>query len=154
MRWTYYIPHTWQTPQDRTVWEDIYLMPETDWPEGQDRVSVWLTVEGLGDTPWEGDEEGWSKYWTTVEQLKTSEYIINGQDGEMHVRAEDFNLKEFLNYAKAFIRETFGDHDITLVEGTYEDFLGTNEHTAFLEELANRIVEAEGKKRRDKKKRP
>lgn len=44
MRWKYHIPHVWKSPEDRTVWEDVYLMPEDGSMKGK---SIWFTLNAL-----------------------------------------------------------------------------------------------------------
>jgi len=147
LRWKYYIPHSWESPESRHVWEDVYLMPDIELPEGEEKVSIWLTVDALGFQPVEGDDEGWARYWETVEKLRDREYIIDRETCDMAVRVEDFNLLELLGYAAVFIGEVFGDHRVSFLEGTYEEFLGTNDHISLLEELGRAIVEREAKKK-------
>ena len=102
MLWKYHIPHKWESSDERNIWEDIYLMPDINLSEVQRKVSVWLTVDALGNTPLAEDEEGWELYWKDVERLKTSDYIIDQKTCNMIVKVEDFNLKELLEYVKLF----------------------------------------------------
>jgi ankyrin repeat protein len=44
VRWKYHIPHVWKSPEDRTVWEDVYLMPEDGSMKGK---SIWFTLNAL-----------------------------------------------------------------------------------------------------------
>jgi hypothetical protein len=44
VRWKYHLPHTWNSPEDRTVWEDVYLMPEDGSMKGK---SIWFTLDTL-----------------------------------------------------------------------------------------------------------
>jgi len=55
----------------------------------------------------------------------------------MLVRVKDFNMEELLHYVKIFIKEIFNDHEVVLIEGTWEDSQGTNEHIRRLETIAS-----------------
>ena len=146
MEWKYYIVHTWKKPSDRHVWEDVYLMPIKGWKQGEKKVSVWLTVDALGKPPPEEELDELKEYQEDLEKLGKREYVIDRKTCDMLVRTVDFNMEELLNYAKTFIEEIFNDHEIVLVEGTFDDFRGTNENIIFLEELFNTIVQAERKR--------
>jgi hypothetical protein len=145
MKWLYYIPHTWDSPEARTVWEDVWLMPEAI-REHADKVSVWLTVDALGSKPPEDDPEEMEVYNGWLDRLKNADYHIDRDQRHMVVSTHDFNLKEFLEYAKIFIREMFNEEDIELNEGAYEDFENTYEHADVLKTLERKIKKAYGKK--------
>jgi hypothetical protein len=144
MKWFYYIPHTWDSPEERTVWEDVWLMPEA-MRENEDKVSVWLTVDALGNMPPEDDPEEMEIYRGWLNRLENAEYFIDRDNRQMVVSAGDFNMKEFLEYAKIFLRDVFNEEDIELVEGAYEDFEGTNQHADVLKALEKKIIEERGK---------
>ena len=65
----------------------------------------------------------------------------------MIVSADNFNMEEFLGYTKIFLREAFKEENIELIEGTYEDFEGTNKHAGILQALEKKITEEYGKKK-------
>lgn len=44
MKWKYYIPHVWESPESRTVWEDVWLLPEDGSNDGK---SYWFTLNAL-----------------------------------------------------------------------------------------------------------
>lgn len=143
MKWKYYIPHTWDKPTDRTVWEDVYLMPALGWENKEEKKSLWLTVDGLGFKPPEDDPfDEMKDYLEIVKKLGDKEFMIDSDQCYMLVQGDDFNMEELLEYAKIFINEVFNDKDIVLIEGKYEDFIGTNEHIGQLEGLGT-ILEKE-----------
>ena len=182
MRWKYYIPHRWESPDDRTTWEDVWLMPLEGGPELQG-VSLWFTLDAIlaevppelqawldgieeqleqnpelrkrlsldeegvesGESepePGEATEEGLAEApeWRRIGEL---EYRVR-PNLDMEIKTEDFNQHELLLWVKVFLVEHIGDPAPTLVEGTYEDFEGTNQQARNLDELGRRILEQEG----------
>lgn len=146
MKWLYYIPHTWDPPEERTVWEDVWLMPEP-MREARDKSSVWLTVDALGNKPLEDNPEEMEIYRGWLNRLENADYDIDWDQCHMIVSADNFNMEEFLEYTKIFLREAFNEDNIELIEGTYEDFEGTNEHAGILQALEKKIIEKYGKKK-------
>lgn len=127
MKWKYHIPHIWDKPTDRTVWEDVYLMPALGWENKEEKMSAWLTVDALRKKPTGENPDEMEDYQDALKKLKNHDYVIDRDLCSMIVRTEDFNMEELLGYAKIFIKEIFNDEDIVLVEGTFEDFVGTHE---------------------------
>jgi hypothetical protein len=134
MRWKYYIPHRWDSPEERTTWEDIYLMLEDS---AAVHGSLWLTVDsGMTDRDVEEAAGEWSERLGESDQahlmgrwLKVDdcEFIIT-PDLDMWIRQEDFNLHELLEWARLFLRGFMGDREPVLVEGTFEEFEESNQH--------------------------
>jgi hypothetical protein len=125
MNWKYYVPHVWDTP--RTVWEDIYLLPDVPDPEPK---SIWLTVDALGDIAdpaHDSDREEFQR--TALAKLGDREYWIEG--AEMIVRARDFSQEELLGWVRIWLAEQ-GLPVADLVEAPLEAFVGTNEHPVLL----------------------
>ena len=138
MRWVYYVPHAWGE-EERTVWEDVWLMPESylQLPP-EERTSVWLTVDG-----YQAEDEELApdlieeKTWFDEGEFEIFEkqgYIIREEEGDMIVKDRDFSMDELLEWIKIFLLETtwvkekYGEFDaVELVEGTFEDFSGTND---------------------------
>jgi len=140
MKWKYNIPHYWESPEDRTLWEDVYLMPEDGSSNGK---SYWFTLDALG-SPAGGlpnGEEVFEPADVVRERnlgfLGDREYLIT-ETFYMLIRAENFNQKELLEWAKVLIRDQFGDAEPILVEGSFAEFSDTNNHAAEI----GRIVEA------------
>ena len=142
MEWLYYIPHRWDKPTDRTVWEDVYLMPALGWEDKREKMSIWLEVDALRKKPAEENFDEMKEYIDALKKLKDQDYVIDSDICIMIVRTEDFDMEELLEYAKVFIKDVFHDEDIVLVKGTYEDFVGTNAHAGTLEGLGT-ILEQE-----------
>jgi len=153
MEWLYYIPHVWDSPEDKALWEDVYLMPKKGWKDKKERVSIWLTVDGLGEKPPEDDPYDEMKYYLeNIEEIGDKEYVIDRKHCNMLINKKFFNLHELLEYTKIFIKEIFNDQNPILVEGTIEDFAGTNEHAGIVEGIGTRLKEEFTKKDEDKKK--
>jgi hypothetical protein len=148
MRWKYHIPHRWDSPEERTTWEDVYLMLE-EGPE--DRDSLWLTVDaGMTDRKLEEAAGEWSERLAESEhadlmgrwlQVNDRELVIT-PDMDIWIRQENFNMHELLDWVKAFLTGFFGDPEPVLVEGTIEEFAETNQHARGISELG-RALEAE-----------
>ena len=140
MKWKYYIPHYWESPEDRTIWEDVYLMP----PDGMSEdKSIWFTLDAISSPPAglpDGDEWFEPRDKTRARNLGylgDREYLITDAP-DMLIRNEDFNLRELLEWTKVFIRDHLGDPEPVLVEGSFDDFSGTNKHASEV----GRVIEA------------
>lgn len=139
MDWKYYIPHVWDSPDDRHVWEDVWLRPVDpaylkEFPD----KSIWLTV----DANWEDipddiefDEEGFE-----------FSYCGSRAVPDMCVDVDDFNMEELLAYTRHWILREFGECG-ELIESPREDFHGTNADAEAIEN-AHKYME-EYKKRED-----
>lgn len=140
MKWKYYIPHVWKSPEDRTVWEDVWLLPEDGRNDGK---SYWLTLNALtfgaagveGEYPHDPDDplglfggrQGVREM--NLRLLGDKDYFITPVL-DMVARIDDFNMRELLEWTKLFIREHFGDSEPELVKGEYEEFGGSNPQAA------------------------
>lgn len=136
MNWKYYIPHVWDSPEDRTVWEDVWLLPEDGSNGGK---SYWFTLNALtfgaagidGEYPHDPDDPlggfGGSQLVRemNLRLLEDRDYFITPLL-DMVARVDDFNLHELLEWTKLLIRVHFGDPEPELVEGDLEDFSGSN----------------------------
>lgn len=122
MNWKYYIPHEWES--DRCAWEDIWLMPSIHAVSSQ---SYWLTIDAAS---YIDDEQ--------KQALGSSPYLINGDD--MVVNADNFSKDELLEYARIWLSEK-GFTDVQLIEGTYEEFQGSNEDAKAIEIAKKRLNE-------------
>lgn len=140
MKWKYLIPHYWESPEDRTIWEDVYLMPEDGGSNGK---SYWFTLDALG-SPAGGLPNG-DEVFESIDVVRERnlrflgdrDYLIT-ETFDVLIRAEDFNQQELLEWARVFIRDQFGDQEPILVEGTFTGFAGSNKHASEID----RIVEA------------
>jgi hypothetical protein len=140
MKWKYYIPHVWESPQDRTCWEDVYLMPEDGSSKGE---SYWFTLNALPfgaagidgeypddpDDPFGGFAGSRLVREMNLQLLGDRDYFITPLL-DMVARVEDFNMHELLDWTKVFIKDRFGDADPELIKGKFEDFAGTNNHAS------------------------
>jgi hypothetical protein len=141
MKWKYYIPHVWDSPEDRTIWEDVYLMPEDGSSIGK---SYWFTLNAIGSPPAglpDGDE--WFEPLDKTRErnlrhLGDREYLITDVF-DMLIRAEDFDQHELLEWARVFIRDQFGDTEPEFVLARFEDFGGTNNHASEIGRIAEAI---------------
>jgi hypothetical protein len=138
MNWKYYIPHVWESPEQRTIWEDVWLLPEDVSNDGK---SYWFTLNALSSSAAGIDREythdpddplcgfaGSERYReVNVRLLGDKDYFITPLL-DMVARVDDFNLSELLDWTTVFIKDHFGDPAPSLVEGSYEDFAGTNKH--------------------------
>ena len=134
MRWSYYIPHVWNSPSDRTTWEDVWLRLEEQAAEGG---SLWLTFDaGKTDEEVAGAAAAWQDAradhpqrdllgrWL---QLDDKEFLIT-PDLDIWIRQGDFDLPELLDWVRVFIGRFFADLSPELVEGTFEEFADSNQH--------------------------
>lgn len=140
MKWKYYIPHVWESPESRTVWEDVWLLPEDGSNEGK---SYWFTLNALtfgaagieGEYPEDPDDPlcgfGGSQLVRemNLRLLGDRDYFITPLL-DMVARIDDFNMHELLEWTKLFIRDHFGDPEPELVQGDYQDFGGANRHAS------------------------
>ena len=139
MNWLYYIPHVWDSPDDRTVWEDVWLLPCCP-RRAESHSSIWLTVDALGPYPAKKDKEGTENYFVRLRRLDGRDYIIDLPICNMYVRAANFNLEELLFYTELFILDTFKDPDPRLVPGRFEDFAGTNAHARTIAAIVGKVA--------------
>jgi hypothetical protein len=147
VRWKYHIPHVWKSPEDRTVWEDVYLMPEDGSMKGK---SIWFTLNALTV----GAAGLGNDFPDTAEEIREfnlrllgdKDYFITSAP-DMIARIEDFNQHELLEWTALFIKVHLGDPDPVLVEGTAEEFAGSNPHASEVgrinEALASGVPEEE-----------
>ena len=131
MKWKYYIPHVWKTPDDRTSWEDVFLMPDNK----KKRKSVWLEVSAIGEEPPKEDKEDLEDYQISLKELGDQDYFLDKKTCCMRVRAVDFNMKELLEYTKIFLKDMFKDKKVVLEESDREEFRGTHDHLGFLDDI-------------------
>lgn len=136
MKWKYYIPHVWESPEDRTLWEDVWLLPDDGRNGGK---SYWFTLNALtfgaagidGEYPQDPDDPlvgfGGSKLVKEMNLglLGDRDYFITPKL-DMVARVDNFNLHELLDWTRIFIRDHFSDAEPELVPADYEDFAGTN----------------------------
>jgi hypothetical protein len=148
MKWTYHIPHVWKSPEDRTLWEDVYLLPGDG---SNDGGSYWFTLHALtseaagieGEYPRDPDDPlcgfGGSQLARemNLRLLGDNDSFVT-RTLDMVVRVDDFNLHELLAWTAVFVRLHFGDPEPELVKGRPEDFAGSNAHA----EEIGRISEA------------
>jgi len=138
--WKYRIPHVWESPEERTVWEDVYLMLGDGSMEGK---SVWFTLNALSaapagletnlpDTP-EGVRE------LNLRMLRDEDFYLTST-ADMVARIEDFNRKELLDWTARFITARFGDTNPTLVEGTEEEFACSNPHASEIGRITDALA--------------
>lgn len=157
MKWRYYIPHVWDSPEDRALWEDVYLLPEDGRNDGR---SYWFTLNALtfgaagmdSEYPEDPDDPlggfGGSTLIREVNLrlLGDRDYLIT-PSLDMVARVDDFNMQELLEWTKIFIRDHFGDPEPELVQCDYENFAGTNPHASEVgrikEALATGVPEEE-----------
>ena len=132
MKWIYYIPHEWDSPDDRQVWEDVYLLPDAA-PEGT--KSLWLTIDALGDVtnPEHGSDRAEFQS-AALEKLGDADWHID--EADMIVRATDFDFPELLDWIKVWLHEN--DFEcLELQPGPRERFAGSNNHISTIDELAS-----------------
>ena len=136
MKWLYHIPHVWDAPTDRHVWEDVYLLPESA-PDGM--PSLWVTVDALGDPT--VPEHGSDRAEFCAESLVTlgdNDWHIN--ETNMLVRPIDFNLAELLDWVRIWLRET-GFDCTDLIATPIEMFANTNDHASLVSALKSNMNE-------------
>jgi hypothetical protein len=159
MRWKYSIPHSWSSPEERTTWEDVWLLPMDTGSEAE-KVSLWFTLDAaLAEEP-----EELTAFFAEIEEALTEAGELDGSeeeedpewlpfgDGEyrvrtnlnMEIKAEDFDMPELLYWVRVFLAAYVGDPYPVLEEGSYEDFEGTNQHSRIFAELERMIVERGG----------
>ncbi len=145
MKWKYYIPRVWDSPEQRTTWEDVWLLPEDGSNEGK---SYWFTLNALTfgaagveeeypedpDDPF-GPATGALVREMNLRLLGDRDYFITPLL-DMVARVEDFNMGELLECTRLFIRVHFGDPEPELVEGKFEEFSGTNSQASEIGRIA------------------
>jgi hypothetical protein len=138
MIWKYRIPHVWHSPEERTVWEDVYLIPADGSTQGK---SIWFTLNaltvvpaGLGSDLPDSTEEI-RKFHLRI--LRDDDFYLTSTE-DMVAGTENFNEKELLEWTARFIKARFGDPDPILVAGTEDEFAGSNPHASEV----GRITEA------------
>lgn len=123
-RWHYWIPHRWA--HQRTVWEDIYLLPDS---QGWSGESLWMTINAaLFKTTNEYEEHIVRK---RCELLGDKEFYVDQELLDVIVFAEDFTLPEFLEWVRK-VMDYLGIGPIDLIEGTEAMFAGTNRHSRMI----------------------
>ncbi len=131
MRWKYYIPHIWN--QATTLWEDVYLLPDV---EPKPPRSIWLTVDAVG-TPEDGIEE----YERKRGELGDRDFLISDSDRtNMLVRGDSFTKEKLLHWASIWLKDS-GFPVTELIEGSAQDFAGTNSHAEIVAALKDSIGE-------------
>jgi hypothetical protein len=146
MRWLYYIPHLWEdsegNPQEKTTWEDVYLMPDD--PECE--KSIWLTVDGYqAEDIVSPDGYIDKKTWFDegeFEIFQLQGYLIRNSRCDMIVSTPEFTKEELLVWTKLFLKEE-GYVVTELVEAPVERFAGTNQHAGIVPECASMAEELE-----------
>jgi hypothetical protein len=147
MKWKYYIPHVWETPDRRTAWEDVWLLPEEG---GEDGRSYWFTLNALtfgaagieGEYPIDPADPFGPGTYQRVKEMNLR--LLGDRDHfitpalDMVARIDDFDMRELLEWTMVFIKEHFNDPDPVLDEGQFADFAGTNNQAAEI----GRITEA------------
>ncbi len=140
MKWKYHIPHVWDSPEQRTKWEDVWLLPEDGSNDGK---SYWFTLNALtfgaagidGEYPHDPDDPlggfGGSQgvREMNLQLLGDKDYFITPLL-DMVARVEDFNLRELLDWTTLFIKDHFGDPEPDLVQGGDNEFGDTNPHAS------------------------
>jgi hypothetical protein len=145
MKWLYYVPHVWESPSDRTVWEDVYIMLADSL---RDR-SIWLTVAGLDswiegvDDPAYYETEGDARRRRNFQLLDGHICYISPVQS-MLVDAKDFDLEELLDWTRLYICLTFNDPAPELVPGTHDDFAGSNRHAKITGTIARMLAVPSG----------
>ena len=132
MKWKYYIPHEWK-PDERQTWEDVWLLPDDRNYHGE---SIWLTIDSLTSAVEYLSEEQIQKAAVQAEC-----FYINGTD--MLVGVEGFSRDEILNWAIVWLKES-GFRVTGLIEGTLEEFLGTNGEAIAIAQAKEVIEKGEG----------
>jgi len=145
MKWKYFIPHVWDSPEQRTTWEDVWLLPEDGRNDGK---SYWFTLNalimgaaGVGeDYPEDPNDPFGPGTFNLVRQmnlrlLAERDYFITPRM-DMVARIENFNIRELLDWTKVFIKDYFGDAEPELVEGRFDEFSGSNDHVVEIGRIA------------------
>jgi hypothetical protein len=140
MKWKYYIPHVWDSPEDRTLWEDVWLLAQDGSKRGK---PYWFTLNALsfmadgidGEYPQDPDDPlgglGGSQLVRemNLRLLGDKDYFITPVL-DMVARVEDFNMHELLEWTRILIRVHLGDPEPELVKGDFEDFNGAHSHVS------------------------
>jgi hypothetical protein len=151
VKWTYYIPHVWDSPEQRTTWEDVWLLPEDG---SNDGASYWFTLNALRmwaagveeEFPQDPDDPLCGFGGSELARERNLQ-LLGGRDYfitpalDMVARVDDFDLHELLEWTKVFIREHLGDPAPSLVEGRYEDFAASNTQAREMDRI-RRALEA------------
>ena len=129
MKWKCYIPAEWK-PDERQTWEDVWLLPGDKTYHGE---SIWLTIDSLTS----------AVEYLSEEQMRSAEvpaggFHIDGTD--MVVGVKDFSREEILDWTKVWLSET-GFSVTELLEGTFEDFEGTNDEARAIAQAKEKIEE-------------
>ena len=127
MKWKYYIPAEWKH-DERQTWEDVWLLPDDKTYHGG---SIWLTIDSLTS----------AVEYLSEEQMRSPEvpaggFHIDGTD--MIVGVEDFSREEILNWTKVWLSES-GLPVTELVEGTFEEFQGTNDEARAIAQAQEKL---------------
>ena len=147
-KWFYHIPHTTfeEDPEARVSWEDVWLMPETNY-EGsglEDGESFWFTLDGSGMVRrdlCDSDDEYQKELSEFLDRMGDQSYYLN-DTGTMSIPFKDFNKKELMGWTLVFLKE-MGIEAVEFVEAGYEAFEGSNQHSAEIEICKERIAEIE-----------
>lgn len=117
MKWKYYIPHVWESPEARTIWEDVWLLPDS--PPRETR-SYWFTLDALGPA---NSNDPYLQEWRQYHEAKLGDrdYLITDVL-DLLIPVQDFNLHELLEWTKFFIQVHFDDPEPELVLGTFDEF--------------------------------
>jgi hypothetical protein len=133
MNWRFFFAHDWT--EDRSSWENVYLLPDD--PNHQ-RDSFCVTVDAIGpggNACYSAEENA-----AACERLRDGPYHIDGQ--KMIVRGEDYSKEELLAWVRLWL-EAAGFSVGQLVEGSYEEFRGTNWHSRLVEGAGQRTREGD-----------
>jgi hypothetical protein len=114
MKWRYFIPAE-RKPDERPTWEDVWLLPDDKTYHGD---SLWLTIDSLTSAV-----EYLSEEPIQSPEVEAGGFHISGTD--MLIGVKDFSHEEILNWTKVWLSES-GFPVTELIEGTFEDFEGTN----------------------------
>jgi hypothetical protein len=130
MKWKYHVAHDWESPSQRSAWEDVYLMPDEPGFKGD---SVWFSVYAadLEDPKANLSAEGRAR-------LAADGYWVDGTD--LVVRGRDLARDEIVKWAELWLKQNGFAVD-GLVEGTLDDFQGTNEHAKMIDLLRTTLGE-------------
>jgi len=131
MKWKYHIPHKWESPEARHVWEDVWLMPADPDYSGK---SLWITVDALGDVnnPEHGSERAAFQAKALAKLGDNDTWVRYPGDQsdpgtDMIVRVVDFSREELIEWVRFWMMEVGLEVD-ELVEAPFDDFRGTNTH--------------------------
>jgi hypothetical protein len=127
MRWKYYTPAVCK-PDERKTWEDVWLLPDDETYHG---ASIWLTIDSLTSAV-----EYLSEEEIQSPEVEAGGFHIDGTD--MLVSVKDFSREEILNWAKVWLSES-GFSVTELIEGTFEEFQGTNAEARAIAEAKEKL---------------